>query len=119
MKKTKNKELERHIGPKALAINSINLTIGAGIFVLPAAVAATLGSASFMAYLACGILISLIMLCFAEMGSRVTSSGGAYAYIDSSFGPLAGFITNTLLWFGWAVLANPALLNIMTDMISL
>jgi len=119
MSKSKIKGLERHIGPKALAINSINLTIGAGIFVLPAAVAATLGSASFIAYLACGILISLIMLCFAEMGSRVTSSGGAYAYIDSSFGPLAGFITNTLLWFGWAVLADAAILNVMTDMISL
>jgi len=119
VRNSKTRELERSIGPKALAINSINLTIGAGIFVLPATVAATIGSASFMAYLACGILISVIMLCFAEMGSRVTSSGGAYAYIEASFGPLAGFLTNTLLWFGWAVLADAAILNVMTDMISL
>lgn len=119
MNNSKISGLKRQIGPKALAINSINLTIGAGIFVLPAAVAAKLGPASFMAYLVCGILISLVMLCFAEMGSRITSSGGAYAYIEASFGPLAGFLTNTLLWFGWAVLADAAILNVMTDMISL
>ncbi len=119
MNDLKTKGLERHIGPKALALNAINLTIGAGIFVLPAAVAAKLGAASFIAYLGCGVLISLIMLCFAEMGSRITSSGGAYAYIEVSFGPLAGFLTNTLLWFGWAVLSDAAILNLMTDMMSL
>jgi len=119
MNESKDKALERHIGAKGLAINSINLTIGAGIFVYPALVAIILGPAGFMAYLACGVLIGLVMLCFAEMGSRVTASGGAYAYIESSFGPLAGFLTNTLLWFGWAVLADAALLNLMTDMMSL
>jgi len=111
--------LKRQIGPYTLAINSINLTIGAGIFVLPALVSAKLGPASFIAYLGCGVLISLVMLCFAEMGSRVTSSGGAYAYIETSFGPLAGFLTNTLVWFGWAVLSDAAILNVMSDMISL
>jgi len=119
VRNSKPRKLERRIGPKVLAINSINLTIGAGIFVVPATVASTLGSASFVAYLGCGILISVIMLCFAEMGSRITSSGGAYAYIEALFGPLAGFLTNTLLWFGWAVLADAAILNVMTDMISL
>lgn len=114
-----NSSLERSIGAKTLAINAINLTIGAGIFVLPANVAGYLGPASFIAFIGCGILIGIIMLCFAEMGSRVTTSGGAYAYVEHAFGPLAGFITNLLLWIGWAVLADAALLNAMTDMISI
>jgi len=42
----------------------VNVMIGAGIFVLPAIVAAGLGSASIVAYLFCGFLITLIMLCF-------------------------------------------------------
>ena len=99
----KQGQLERKLGAGTLAISGINLTIGAGIFALPALVAAQLGPASFIAYLGCGVLISLVMLCFAEMGSRVPGTGGAYAYIESTFGPLAGFLTNTLLWFGWEI----------------
>ncbi len=111
-------ELKRQLGAGSLAINSINLTVGAGIFVLPALVASNLGSASFIAYLLCGLLVILIMLCFAEVGSKVTAPGGAYAYVEKAFGPFAGFIINTLFWFGFAALADAAILNAMTDMLA-
>jgi len=93
--------LKRELGAKSLALNAINLTVGAGIFVLPAIVAQNLGYSAFIAYIVCGLLIVLIMLCFAEVGSKVTTAGGSYAYVEKAFGPFAGFLINTLFWFGY------------------
>ena len=113
-----NEGLKREIGVVGLSANAINSIVGGGIFVLPAIVAATLGSASILAYLICGILIILIMLCFAEIGSRITVTGGAYAYIEAAFGPFAGFLANSLFWFGFGILSAAAIANAMADMLS-
>ena len=90
------KGLKRTIGLWGLSANIINTVVGAGIFVIPAIVAARLGSASIFAYLFCGILIVLVMLCFAEVGGKITHPGGAYAYIEETFGKYAGFLTAVL-----------------------
>lgn len=119
MQKNNEPALKREIGATALALNGINLTIGAGIFVLPAIVSENLGPASFIAYLLCGLLVILIMLCFAEVGSRITTTGGAYAYVENAFGPLAGFLMNTLFWFGFCCLSDAAVINVLTDMIAI
>ncbi len=110
-------KLKREVGLWGLSLNAINLTIGAGIFVLPAIVAEKLGAASFMAYLFCAGLIILIMLCFAEVGSKITASGGAYAYVDAAFGPFIGFIINTLFWLGYCIMADAAIANALYDLI--
>src|SRR5690606_31891968 len=44
-------ELDRMIGPVTLGATAVNLTVGAGIFALPAAVAAILGPSAVLAYL--------------------------------------------------------------------
>ena len=95
------------------------MVVGAGIFVLPGVVAAKLGPAAIIAYLICGVAISLIFLCYAEIGSRVTRSGGSYAYIEEAFGPFAGFISSMLLWFGWAVLSDAALTVAMIETLAI
>lgn len=118
MQKQNEPALKREIGPVALALNAMNLTIGAGIFVLPAIVASNLGGAAFIAYLVCGLLVILIMLCYAEIGSKVTAPGGSYAYVEKAFGPLAGFLINTLFWFGFSALSDAAVINAMTDMLA-
>jgi basic amino acid/polyamine antiporter, APA family len=107
--------LVRAIGPVPLGLNMINLTVGGGIFVLPGLVAAQLGAAASVAYLVCSVAVGLVFLCFAEIGSRVTRSGGAYAYIEEAFGPFAGFVASVLLWFGWNVLSDAALTVALTD----
>ena len=114
---TENDGLRREIGVWGLASNSINIIIGAGIFVLPAIVAARLGAASILAYLICGVLIMLIMLCFAEIGSKITITGGAYSYIEVAFGKYAGFIT-TNIFIVAAIIANAAVANALADTIS-
>ncbi len=85
--------LKRSIGVISLSANIINIVIGAGIFALPALIASKMGAASIFAYLFCGLLITLIMLCFAEVGSKVTKTGGPYTYIETAFGDYAGFLS--------------------------
>ncbi|MDB4909478.1 MAG: hypothetical protein JWO39_301 [Gemmatimonadetes bacterium] len=89
--------LVRALGVRALAANIVNTIVGSGIFVLPAVVAAILGPAAVVAYIVCAALVALFGLCFAEVGSRVHSSGGAYAYVEAAFGQYAGFLAGLLL----------------------
>ncbi len=117
MQKIPGPALKRDIGATGLALNAMNLTIGSGIFVLPAVVALSIGRAGFIAYLACGFLAILITLCYAEVGSKINSSGGSYAYVEKAFGPLPGFFINSLSWFGFSALADAAVANAMTDML--
>lgn len=113
MEETKE-HLKREVGVLGLSANMINIVVGAGIFTLPATVAAGLGPASVFAYLFCGLLIALVMLCFAEVGSKVTTSGGAYAYIESSFGPYFGFLT-VILFVLSTVSADAAVANFVVN----
>ena len=86
----------RALGVRQLTASIINVTIGAGIFVLPAAAAATLGPAAPLAYIVCAALMALIVCCFASAGSRVSLTGGLYAYVDVAFGPFVGFLAGVL-----------------------
>jgi amino acid transporter len=110
--------LVRIIGTGALGLSVVNMVVGAGIFALPGLVAVKLGSAAIVAYLICSVTVALVFLCFAEVGSRVSRSGGAYAYIEEAFGPLAGFIAFILFWFGFTVLADAAITVFMVDQIA-
>jgi amino acid transporter len=110
--------LKREVGLWGLTANIINVVIGSGIFVLPALVSEGLGPAGIYAYLICGVLISLVMLCFAELGSKIPITGGAYAYIELAFGSYAGFLTTNLFVFGAALTASAAVANAMADALS-
>lgn len=96
----KREDLKREISFFGLSSNIINIVIGSGIFVLPAIVAAALGAASILAYIFCGVLITLMMLCFAEVGSKITDTGGVYIYIEKTFGKYPGFLTACLMLLG-------------------
>jgi len=106
--------LLRAIGTWGLAASIVNLTIGGGIFRLPAGVASTLGAAAPIAYLVCAVSMGLIVLCFAEAGSRVSMTGGPYAYVETAFGPLVGFMVGMLLWVG-ITLALSAVASFFAD----
>ena len=93
-----SESLVRAIGTIGLAAGVINITIGGGIFRLPALVAASLGPAAPLAYLVCALAISLIVFCIADAGSRVALTGGPYAYVGVAFGPYVGFLCGVLLW---------------------
>ncbi|HEY0942254.1 MAG TPA: amino acid permease [Steroidobacter sp.] len=89
--------LSRELGTRQLAANIFNYTVGSGIFVLPAFAVLRLGSAAPLAYVACAIIIGLVVMCFAEAGSRVSATGGPYAYVETALGPLWGFVAGCLV----------------------
>ena len=104
----------RAVGVWGLAANIVNLTIGGGIFRLPAAAASSLGPAAPVAYLACAAAMLLIVSCFAEAGSRVSLTGGPYVYAGVAFGPFIGFLCGALLMAGVAV-ATAAVASFFAD----
>lgn len=107
--------LVRAIGVRSLSAAIVNYTVGAGIFVLPAVVAAAVGNAAPVVYLVCGVAMTVIVMCFAEAGSRVSLSGGTYAYAGVAFGPYVGFMVAMCLWFGANVLASAAVANVCVN----
>jgi amino acid transporter len=77
---------------------TINAVIGAGIFGLPAKAFALIGSYSLIAFFACALVVLLIILCFAEVGSRFDETGGPYTYARAAFGPSVAFEVGWLSW---------------------
>jgi APA family basic amino acid/polyamine antiporter len=110
--------LTRAIGPWTLGANAVNLSLGAGIFVLPATVAAILGPAAIVAYLVCAIAIGLVLMCFVELGSRTATSGGAVAYVEDAFGPTAGFVSWVVYSVGYCAVADAAIANVLVDTVA-
>ena len=107
--------LERVIGTGALAANTLNCVVGSGIFGLPGLAAAMLGPAAILAYAVCVVLIGLVGLCFAEIGSRVNRAGGVYGYASAAFGPIVGGIAGTLMWTTACVVPNSAVAALLMD----
>jgi len=90
--------LERALGVRELAATIFNYTVGSGIFALPAVAVAELGGAAPLAYVACAVVMGCVVLCFAEAGSRVSMTGGPYAYVEVALGPFVGFIAGVMLF---------------------
>ncbi len=80
-----------------MAASIVNGVVGAGIFTLPAVMALQAGAAAPWAYGACALAMAAVVICFADAGSRVPTSGGAYGTVAAAFGPGAGFVTGILL----------------------
>ena len=91
-------KLVRGIRRWDLVAVAINGTIGASIFGLPSRLFELSGVYSLLAFLVCAAVITLIVLCFAEVGSRFTQSGGPYLYARETFGSAVGFEVGWLLW---------------------
>lgn len=98
MEKVSEEGLVRGIQRWDLVGVVINSVIGAGIFVLPAKTFGLIGSYSLIAFVICAFVVILIILCFAEVGSRFTDTGGPYLYARTAFGPAIGFQVGWLNW---------------------
>ena len=111
--------LKRVVGIPGLAATVVNFSIGAGIYALPALIGIQLGPYGVIGYLLCGLMFTAIILCYVEVGSRIKNTGGSYAYVEAAFGPFAGFIVNWLFFFGWGILSDAAIMNLVADSLAL
>ncbi|MBV9344472.1 MAG: amino acid permease [Gammaproteobacteria bacterium] len=76
---------------------SVGITIGSGIFIVPATIAGQLQTPGLI--LLCWALGGLIAMCgalsLAELAGALPRSGGVFAYLLEAYGPLPAFL------FGW------------------
>jgi amino acid transporter len=88
----------------------VNAIIGSGIYLFPGQLARVAGPASIAAFLVCGMLLTFVALCYAELGSIYQRNGGSYVYAREAFGPRVGFAVGWMSWvtamFSWAAVAN-------------
>src|ERR671916_508249 len=98
MEQTTEAGLVRGIRKWDLVALIINSMVGAGIFVLPARAFGLIGPYSLLAFVVCALVVALIILCFAEVGSRFQETGGPYLYAREAFGPAAGFQVGWMFW---------------------
>ena len=92
--------MPRSLGPWGATAVVVGITIGSGIFRVPATVAAQLHAVG--PAMLCWLLGGLISLCgalsVAELGAALPRSGGIFAYLLECYGPLPAFL------YGWACL---------------
>jgi amino acid transporter len=100
----------RGIGRWDLVALMCNITIGSGILGLPSKLFGLTGAYSLLALFLCALLIAIVAICFAEVGSRFTHSGGPYLFTRTAFGTAPGFIVGWLYWvsrvFAFATICN-------------
>src|SRR5579864_182875 len=99
MSTTKNRlpELVRGLGPWASAAIVVGTMVGTGIFIVPADMARSAGSAGMvtLVWVLGGTLSLFGALSAAELGAAIPEAGGTYAYLNRAFGAVWAFL------FGW------------------
>lgn len=95
----------------------LNAIIGSGIFIFPGTLAALMGPASFCAFFVCGILLTAVALCYAELGAMYPGNGGSALYARKAFGEDAGFGVGLIAWAA-AILSWSAVASVLAGYLS-
>jgi amino acid transporter len=117
MQKPEDSGLIRGIKRWDLVAVAINGIIGAGIFGLPSRIYALVGPYSLVAFAACALVVMMIVLCFAEVSSRFSETGGPYIYAREAFGAAIGFEVGWLMWLA-RLTAFAANCNLLVEYLS-
>ncbi|MCY6371906.1 APC family permease [Clostridium ganghwense] len=111
----KQVQLKKEIGLlTATALVAGNM-IGSGIFMLPTTLASISGPGSIMiAWLITGLGSIFIALSCANLGSKISESGGPYQYSKRAFGNFIGFLVAWLYWNA-ACIGNAAIITTLVS----
>src|SRR5688500_13392435 len=97
--------LVRSLGRWSLTGLVLNGIIGSSVFVLPGLLADRLGWMSLAAWTLAAAACATMILCFAEVASRFSGTGGAYLFTRVAFGPFVGLQVGWLSYFVRAITA--------------
>ena len=103
--------IERTLGLSGVVIVTIAASIGSGLFVLPSFAAAIMGPGIWLAFLLAGLVFLPGTLSKSELASAMPDNGGAYLYLERSFGPLIGTIGGLGLWASFLLKSAFALIG--------
>ena len=97
---TSQPQLRRSLGTFDGVALLIGIVIGSGIYTTPSLISVYFDSFSSViaVWLSVAVFVMIGGLIYAELGTRLPTTGGEYVYITRCFGPFAGFM------FGWAQL---------------
>lgn len=105
-----------HRGLRRIDLGSltVNTVVGAGVFAMPAQLAAGAGRLSLVVLLAAFAVVALIALCLVEVASRFDVTGGPPVYAAAAFGPAAGFAVGWMMGMS-RVVVFAAIASVMLD----
>ena len=81
----------------------LNAMMGAGMLAAPAKVFGLAGDWSFVVLAISALILLPLILCFADLGSRFTATGGPYVYAGNALPPVVAFSVGWLLWISQAL----------------
>lgn len=81
----------------------LNAMMGAGMLAAPAKVFGLAGDWSFVVLAISALILMPLILCFADLGSRFTATGGPYVYAGHALPPMVAFSVGWLLWISQAL----------------
>ncbi|XP_004539601.2 b(0,+)-type amino acid transporter 1 isoform X1 [Maylandia zebra] len=86
--------LQKDVGLLSGICLIVGTMIGSGIFISPKSVLLYSGAVGpcLLIWTACGVLSTLGALCYAELGTMITKSGGEYPYFMEAFGSIVAYL---------------------------
>lgn len=100
---TDDRRLKRHIGIVGLLFTAVGSIIGSGWLFGAMKASESAGPASIVAWGIGAVMIILIGLCYAELGTLFPVSGGVVRFPHYAFGSFASY---TLGWITWLAVAS-------------
>ena len=91
-------ELKRELGLLDVVSLCTGAAIGTDVFIIAGVAVGIIGPGSFLLWILVGLLTIPISLCFVELSSSFSATGGPYIYVREALGNFWGFLTGWTAW---------------------